>query len=99
MNPIDLTIVIFYIVLLFAVGIIVGLRETADDFLILSRKAKVLLVLFSMVSTWVGVGTFVGTAAGGYDTGISVGFGAAVSALVGVIAIAFFAPTIKKFKR
>ncbi len=96
-NPIDLSIVIFYIVLLFAVGIIVGLRETAEDFLILSRKAKVLLVLFSMVSTWVGVGTFVGTAAGGYDTGISVGFTAAVSALVGVMTIALFAPTIKKF--
>ena len=97
MSSIDLIIVVFYIVLLFAVGIIVGLKETAEDFLILSRKAKTLLVLFSMVSTWVGVGTFVGTAAGGYDTGISVGFTAAISALVGIIAIALFAPTIKRF--
>ena len=97
MNPIDLSIVIFYIFLLFVVGIAVGWKESADDFLILSRRAKVLLVLFSMVSTWVGVGTFVGTAAGGYDTGISVGFTAAMSAMVGVLAITFFAPSIKKF--
>ena len=97
MTIIDSIIIISYIVLLLVVGIVVGLRETADDFLIFSRRAKVFLVLFSMVSTWVGVGTFIGTSAGGYDTGISVGFTAAISALVGVLAIAFFAPIIKRF--
>jgi len=97
MGNIDLIIVFGYLVLLFAVGIFVGLRETAEDFLILSRKAKLYLVLFSVVSSWVGIGTFVGTAAGGYDSGISVGVTAAVSALVGVVAIGLMAPTIKKF--
>ncbi len=97
MAPIDLIIIIAYLALLFVVGIVVGLRETAEDFLILSRKAKTYLVLFSVVSSWVGIGTIVGTASGGFDTGISVGLTAAVSALVGVIAVAIFAPTIKKF--
>ena len=63
MNTIDLAIVAGYIILLFGVGIFVGLRENVEDFLILSRKAKFPLVLFSIVSTWVGVGVIVGTSA------------------------------------
>lgn len=97
MATIDLIIVIIYLVLLFVVGIVVGLKETAEDFLILSRKAKAYLVLFSVVSSWVGIGTIVGTAAGGFDTGISVGFLAVTSALIGVVSVVLLAPTIKKF--
>ena len=97
MNTIDLAIVAGYIILLFGVGIFVGLRENVEDFLILSRKAKFPLVLFSIVSTWVGVGVIVGTSASGYDTGISLGITALVGGLTGILGGALFAPTIKKF--
>lgn len=96
-NSIDLIIVFVYILLLFGVGIFVGLRENVEDFLILSRKAKFPMVLFSIVSTWVGVGVIVGTSASGYDTGISLGITALSGGLVGVIAAAVFAPTVKRF--
>lgn len=97
MNSIDLIIVFVYILLLFGVGIFVGLRENIEDFLIISRKAKFPLVLFSIVSTWVGIGVIVGTSASGYDTGISLGITAGLAGLVGVIVAGIFAPTIKRF--
>lgn len=97
MNTLDLIIVFIYIVLLFTIGIFVGLRENVEDFLVISRKAWFPLVLFSIVSTWVGVGVIVGTSASGYDTGISLGVTAALGGLVGVVAAGIFAPTVKKF--
>ncbi|MCJ7602281.1 MAG: sodium:solute symporter family protein [Desulfobulbaceae bacterium] len=97
MNNIDLTIVSVYLIGLFCWAIYIGLRETVDDFLILSRRAPFTLVLFSMISTWVGSGTTIATAASGYDKGISLGLTAAVGGLIGVIAAAWFAPNLKRF--
>jgi SSS family solute:Na+ symporter len=97
MNSIDIAIVSFYLVSLFAWAIYIGLRETAEDFLILSRRAPFLLVTFSVISTWVGTGTTVATAASGYDVGISLGFTAASGGIVGVLVAAWFAPRLKWF--
>lgn len=97
MATIDLTIVLIYIAGLFSVGVFVGIRETADDFLVLSRRAGFFLVLASVVSSWVGVGMFVGTSASAYDTGISLGLTGAAGALVAVVAAGFFAPRVKDF--
>ena len=97
MNPIDIAIVSFYLVSLFAWAIYIGLKETAEDFLILSRRAPFLLVAFSVISTWVGTGTTVATAASGYDIGISLGFTAACGGIVGVLVAAWFAPRLKWF--
>ncbi len=95
MNNIDLIIVTIYLLALFAWGIYIGLKETADDFLIFSRKAPFILVIFSIISTWVGVGTTVATAASGYETGLSLGFTAMVGGIVGIIVAAWFAPKLK----
>src|SRR5260370_30902843 len=97
MTTLDLTIVFVYIVGLFVFAIFVGLRETAEDFLILSRRAPFALVLFSVVSSWVGVGTTVATAASGYDTGISLGVTAGAGGLVGVVVAGLIAPKLKAF--
>src|ERR1043166_4540889 len=97
MNSIDLIIVCAYIVGLITVGVTVGLRETADDFLVLSRRAGFFLFFCSVVSSWVGVGMFVGTTSSAYSTGISLGFTGAAGALVAVIAAGLFAPKIKAF--
>lgn len=97
MNTFDIIIVTFYLIALFAWAIYVGLRETSEDFLILSRKAPLFLVMFSVVSTWVGTGTTVATAASGYDTGISLGFTAAIGGVIGVIVAALFTPRLKWF--
>ena len=95
MNNIDLIIVILYLTALFAWGIYVGMRETSDDFLVFSRKAPFLLVIFSIISTWAGTGTTVATAASGYETGISLGLTAMVGGVIGVIVAAWFAPKLK----
>jgi solute:Na+ symporter, SSS family len=97
MTPLDVIIVCAYIVAMLAFGMAIGIRETAEDYLILSRRAGFLLVIASVVSTWVGVGMFVGTTASGYETGISLGFTGAVGALTAVITAALFAPRIKAF--
>lgn len=97
MTTIDITIVFVYLVGLFVFATAVGLRETADDFLILSRRAPFILVLFSVVSTWVGIGTTVATAASGYDKGLSLGFTAGTGGFVGVIIAGLVAPKLKKF--
>lgn len=95
MNNIDLIIVTIYLLALFAWGIYIGLKETADDFLIFSRKAPFLLVIFSIISTWVGTGTTVATAASGFETGISLGLTAMAGGIIGVIVAAWFAPKLK----
>jgi SSS family solute:Na+ symporter len=97
MTTLDTIIVFSYLIGLFVFAIFIGLRETADDFLILSRRAPLILVLFSVVSTWVGVGTTVATAASGYDTGLSLGFTAGAGGLVGVIVAGLMAPKLKSF--
>ncbi len=97
MNTIDIIVVFTYLTALFAWAIYIGRGETADDFLILSRRAPLLLVMFSVVSTWVGVGTTVATAASGYDKGISLGLTAASGGILGVLVAAWFAPRLKWF--
>lgn len=97
MNTWDIIIVVIYLIALFAWAIHIGLKETSEDFLIFSRKAPFLLVLFSVVSTWVGTGTTVATAASGYDTGISLGLTAAVGGLFGVVIAALFTSQLKWF--
>lgn len=97
MKNLDLAIVVVYLVALFAWAIYIGLKETADDFLVFSRRAPVLLVAFSMIATWVGSGTTVATASSGFDTGISLGLTAASGGLLGVIVAAWFAPRLKSF--
>jgi SSS family solute:Na+ symporter len=92
-----MAIICAYLVGLFVFAISIGIRETSEDFLILSRRAPFVLVLFSIVSSWVGVGTTVATAASGYDTGLSLGVTAAAGGLVGVAVAAIMAPRLKMF--
>ena len=58
MSSLDIAIVAVYLLALFVWAVYIGLRQTADDFLVLSRRASFLLVLFSIVSTWVGIGHY-----------------------------------------
>ena len=97
MTPLDLFIIATYLIAMFAWAMYIGRRETADGFFVFSRKAPFFLVLFSIVSTWVGVGTTVATAASGYETGISLGATAVAGGIVGALAAAWFAPFLKRF--
>jgi len=97
MSLIDLTILIIYLCALLLIGISVGLKENLEDFLINRRRAKLWLLVFSVVSTNVGAATFVGIAAAAYDTGISYGITVALIVFIGFILTGFLSPLIKRF--
>jgi solute:Na+ symporter, SSS family len=97
MSGLDIAIVAAYLIGLFAWAVYIGIRETAEDFLVFSRKAPFLLVVFSVISTWVGVGTTLATAASGYRTGISLGLTAACGGIAGALSAAWVAPQLKQF--
>ncbi|HSY49522.1 MAG TPA: hypothetical protein VLC46_11970 [Thermoanaerobaculia bacterium] len=97
MTKLDFIIVVCYVVGLLIFGMWTGMRETAEDFLVVSRRASFLLVLASIVSSWVGVGTTVVTAASAYDKGISLGLTGATGGLVGILVAGLMAPRIKRF--
>jgi len=97
MHLVDYLIPAVYLAVLFGWAIYIGRGSDSEDFFVFGRRAPLLLVLFSVVSTWVGVGTTVATAASGYETGISLGLTAAVGGVFGAIGAAWFAPRLKQF--
>lgn len=97
MNTLDLIIIIVYLVGLIIMGITIGLRETLEDFLINRRRAKLWLLVFSVVSTNVGAATYVGIAATSYQTGISYSLSVTFIVLGGFLLAGVLAPYIKKF--
>lgn len=97
MSVFDYSIVFAYLGALFGWAIYIGRGQSAEDFLVFSRSAPFFLVLFSTVSTWVGVGTTVATASSGYTTGLSLGFTASAGGILGAIGAAWFAPRLKRF--
>lgn len=97
MSNIDIMIVGMYLAALFAWAIYIGLRETAEDFFVFSRRAPVGLLSFSIIATWVGVGTTIATASSAYQTGISLGLTAASGGLLGAFSAALIAPGLKRF--
>ena len=97
MAIVDIVIIAVYLSALFFWAIYVGLGETGEDFLVFSRRAPFVLVLFSVISTWVGVGTTVATASSGYDKGISLGLTACCGGIFGALGAAWFAPRLKDF--
>ena len=97
MSPIDLGIVLVYLIGQLIFGLLVGRRETSEDFLVAGRRVPTRLLVFSVVSTNVGVGTLVGIASAGYETGISYGLTILLGVLLGFLGMAFIAPRIKQF--
>lgn len=61
------------------------------------RKTKLIFLLFTVISTNVGAGTFVAFAAAGYSSGISYGLTIGIATFISFLIVAFFAPYIKKF--
>jgi len=94
---IDSAIIILYLLALFAFGILIGRKEGLEDFLINNRKTKLFFLIFTIVSTNVGAGIIIGTAAASYETGISFGISLIISEIAAFLLIALLAPRIKRF--
>ncbi|WP_319581977.1 sodium:solute symporter family protein [uncultured Pseudodesulfovibrio sp.] len=97
MINLDTLIVTLYVSGLFIFAIRLGRQQSLDDFMVMSRKAPFALVVFSIVSTWVGIGTTVATSASAYDKGISLGLSAACGGVLGIFAALKLAPKVKNF--
>lgn len=96
-SAIDWIIILVYLGLMLLVGFLVGKKESIEDFLVNSRKTKTALLVFTIVSTSVGMGAFLGTASSAYQTGISYGLTVFLASIIGLIFVALFAPKIKRF--
>ncbi|HYG28851.1 MAG TPA: sodium:solute symporter family protein [Allosphingosinicella sp.] len=94
---IDALVISVYLASLLVWAIYIGRRQTVDDFFVMSRRAPYYLTIFSVVATWVGVGTTVATASSAYEQGISLGFTALSGGVVGVVFVSRLAPISKWF--
>lgn len=97
MNPIDLTILICYLggILIFA--LVISRGSNLEGFLVNDRRTKSVFIVFSIVSTNVGAGTYAGIASAGYQSGISYAFMGVLVAIVGFGIVAWLAPRVKRF--
>jgi solute:Na+ symporter, SSS family len=97
LHPIDLIIVGIYLLVMLTVGFFVGRKEDLEGFLVNNRKTKTALLIFTIVSTSVGMGALIGISSAAYQTGISYGLSAILAGFFGLLFVALFASKIKKF--
>ena len=93
-----MSIIIIYLVVMLIIGLVVGKRENLEGYLVNNRKTKTLLLIFTIVSTGIGMGTFLGISSAAYQTGISYGITIILASILAVFLIALFAPQIKVLK-
>lgn len=93
----DITIVAIYTLIILAFGWYLSRRESADDFFINSRKTKLWLLIFTVLSTTVGSGTLIAIASAGHTSGISLGLSFIILSIIGWTVMALLAPRIKKW--
>lgn len=97
LHPIDSIIVVIYLIVMLTVGFLVGRKEDLEGFLVNNRKTKTMLLIFTIVSTAVGMGALIGISSAAYETGISYGLSAILAGFLGLLFVALFAPKIKRF--
>ena len=97
MHPLDLTIIVLYLLGLAYVGCWLLRKGSLEEFLVNGRKTKFFLLIFTIISSNVGIGTFLGFSSTAFETGISYGLSGFLGVFIGWIVVAKFAPRIKKF--
>ncbi len=97
MSQVDTIVVIFWLAIVFAVGIIAGLKEDLEGFWINKRKTSTWPLILTIVATQVGAGTMVGIASSTFSSGTGFGLVAIASTVSGFIAVGYIAPWLKRF--
>ena len=91
-----LTAVIVYLTILAAVGVWRSRQvQTGDDFLVAGRSLPASVLVFTLLSTWIGSGSLFGGAGLGYRTGFPALWQSA-GAWVGIALIYFIAPRVRR---
>lgn len=94
---IDTAIIIGYLLVMLIIGFVVGKRENLEGYLVNNRRTKTVLLIFTIVSTSVGMGVFLGISSEAYKTGISYGLTVMIASVLSLLLVAYFAPRIKHF--
>jgi len=98
LEPITLTIVLVFFIIIFLIGVLDRKRVTIDDYFVNSRKTKPWVLVATTASSFLGVGALISNAGVAYSGG-----GWATLLLVGSFVLyffifaRFFAPRIKEF--
>ncbi|MCM8823564.1 MAG: hypothetical protein NC822_02700 [Candidatus Omnitrophica bacterium] len=66
----DYTIIGTYFLLILLVGFFLGRKESLEDYLVNSRRTNPYLLIFTIISTNVGMGSFLGLSSSAYQKGI-----------------------------
>jgi solute:Na+ symporter, SSS family len=91
-----LTAVIVYLTILAAVGVWRSRQvQTGDDFLVAGRSLPASVLVFTLLSTWIGSGSLFGGAGLGYRTGFPALWQSA-GAWVGIALVYFIAPRVRR---
>lgn len=93
----DYIIILIWLTLTLGVGMWAGLRTSAAGFWVNRRATALLLLITTVVATQVGAGAIVGIAAATQKSGTGFGLVSLMSTCSGFLALAYFAPQIKKF--
>ncbi|MEX1027417.1 MAG: sodium:solute symporter family protein [Candidatus Paceibacterota bacterium] len=97
LSPIDLGIIIVYLVGILLFGWWLSRKESADDYFVNGRKTPVWLLLFTLISTAIGAGTLIGTAGETYKTGLSFALTVVIFFSSSWVLMAILAPRIKRW--
>lgn len=95
--PIYLYFILFYLLILFVANIIRSKKvKSSDDFMVAGRKLSLTTMVFTLICTWIGSGTFIAGAEYAYYAGWS-SLWMPAGAWVGILFIYFLAGKIRTF--
>src|SRR4030042_345300 len=97
METVDIVIILTYLTICFAVAIWLGRKSTLDSFLVAGRNFSTVLLVFTTLSTMVGLSTVLAASSATYSSGISYTVMAAILIMLGYALIWLFAKKIKIF--
>jgi SSS family solute:Na+ symporter len=97
MTSLDLAIVVVWLTLTLGAGLWAGIHSSSAMFWVNKRSTAVPLLVMTVVTTQVGAGAIIGIAAATKASGTGFGVVSLASTVFGFLAMAFFAPTVKRF--
>lgn len=97
MTVLDTFVVLLYLLVVLYIGFFFGRNESSEEYLVNDRNTRSIFLVFTIASTGMGMGTFLGVSSTAYSTGISYGITYTLASVLGLVFVAFFAPMIKEF--
>jgi Na+/proline symporter len=97
LGALDVVVIIGWLSLTLGVGLVAGLRSDSETYWVNRRLTSSAPLVFTIVATQVGVGAIIGIASATFSSGLGFGVVSLISTITGFLAVAYFAPAIKRF--